>query len=302
MFDVFTEEIEVQIKTGIANLYWFKPDLKKAWLRSGVNPKLCNSLFLRKNEKGETLTKRQLMDLLYENLRTLDYNRKLEISRNFVRILVEHQNFVPQDEKHRIEIAERCALKLKEIIANQDKERENRELIRLRVEKSKKEDYHVQLLRLRERFNDLTKMKEQERGYELEKLFTELMKISNIPVEKSFKIIGEQMDGAIKHEGHHYIIELRWRDKKSSQNDISSLYLKVEGKLEARGIFIAMDGFSNEVLSSLPKGKGLKVLLLDGIHLSNVIYGLYTFKELLDYALNQASLRGEIYCAHEISR
>lgn len=34
MFDVFTEEIEVLLKDGIANLYWFKRDLHKAWLKN----------------------------------------------------------------------------------------------------------------------------------------------------------------------------------------------------------------------------------------------------------------------------
>lgn len=37
MFDVFTEQIEVLIKDGIANLYWYKGDLQKAWLRAGVS-------------------------------------------------------------------------------------------------------------------------------------------------------------------------------------------------------------------------------------------------------------------------
>ncbi|WP_233846337.1 hypothetical protein [Paraburkholderia sp. HD33-4] len=36
MFDVFNEEIEVLIKDGLANLYWYKNDLHKAWQRSGV--------------------------------------------------------------------------------------------------------------------------------------------------------------------------------------------------------------------------------------------------------------------------
>jgi hypothetical protein len=45
MFDVFTEEMEVQIKTGISNLYWFREDLRKAWLRSSVG---YVTLFLQK--------------------------------------------------------------------------------------------------------------------------------------------------------------------------------------------------------------------------------------------------------------
>jgi hypothetical protein len=135
MFDVFTEEIEVTIKDGLANLYWYKGDLHKAWQRSGVNADLCNEISNIRDEVGKTLSKRKQMDVLYQRLRGGDFSRRLEISRNFVRALIEQETFVPQDERHRIEVAERAALKLKDIIVRQDKERENRESIRARVQK-----------------------------------------------------------------------------------------------------------------------------------------------------------------------
>ncbi|VBB05705.1 restriction endonuclease type iv mrr [Lucifera butyrica] len=301
MFDLFTEEIEVQIKNGISNLYWYKDDLKKAWLRSGVDFKFCDSIFSRKNN-GIKLTKRELMDHLYLEIRTFDFNRRLEISRNFVRLLIEHKNFVPQDPKHRIEIAERCALKLKEIINNQQKEKEEKEQLRIKAQMDREKNGQCQLATLRGKFLECYKLEGQKRGYAFEKIFPELMRINEIIVDESFKIVGEQIDGAIKFDGHHYLVELKWTNEKIDQKNIASLYLKVEGKLEARGIFIAMNGYSNEVIQSLPKGKNLKVLLLDGIHITNVISGLYTFKELMEYAISQASLKGEIYCLHDLHR
>lgn len=102
MFDVFTEEIEVQIKRGISNLYWYRGDLKKCWLRAGVDEGLADTLFVKIKEDGGKPSKRELMDFLYQELRSKEYNRRLEVSRNFARILLEHENFVPQDEKHRI--------------------------------------------------------------------------------------------------------------------------------------------------------------------------------------------------------
>jgi len=301
MFDVFTEEIEVQVKAGVANLYWYKKDLKKAWLRSGVLPTLCDPLFSRRNEEGYKLSKRELMDQLYEELRSLDYNRRLEISRNFVRLLIEHENFVPQAEKHRVEIAERCALKLRDIIAKQQKQQEYRDRVRRKAQAGKKEDYFSQLSKLSARFQEVVKLQRQERGYELEKIFTELMKISAIPVEQPFRVVGEQIDGAIKYDAHFYLIELRWAEKKAGQSQISSLYLKVEGKFETRGIFIAMNGYPGTLESALPKGKKVKVLLLDGIHLANVFSGLYTFRELLEHAISQASVKCDIYCSHDLA-
>ena len=116
MFDVFTEEIEVLLKDGIANLYWFKRDLYKAWLRSGVPQDIADRINGLLDAEGRKLTKRKQMDQLYIELRSGDFNRRLEISRNFVRLLIEHRKFTPQDAKHRIEKAEHSALKLKELI------------------------------------------------------------------------------------------------------------------------------------------------------------------------------------------
>lgn len=302
MIDVFTEEIEVQIKKGISNLYWFLGDLEKAWLRAGVDAKLTTKLFSSRQEDGSKHSKRQLMDLLYKIIREANFNRRLEISRNFVRFLVEHKNFVPQSENHRIDIAETASLKLKEIINQQRQEAEYNQQIRKKAKESKQVDYDNELLRVRDMFIEAEKLNGQDRGYAFEKLFVELMKISGIPVEEPFRIVGEQIDGAIKYGGHYYLIELKWTKSKSAHKEISSLYLKVEGKMEARGIFISMNGYSSEIIESLPKGKKLTTLLLDGMHISNVIFGRYAFQELMEHSLSQASLKGEIYCSPNLSR
>jgi len=45
MIDVFTEQIEVLIKEGISNLYWYKGDLKKSFYRANVPETTTNNLF-----------------------------------------------------------------------------------------------------------------------------------------------------------------------------------------------------------------------------------------------------------------
>lgn len=300
MFDVFTEEIEVQIKIGISNLYWFLGDLQKAWLRAGVNKNLTAELFAKRHEEGNKLTKRELMDLLYSSIRNIDFNRRLEISRNFVRFLIEHKNFVPVNQNHRIHIAETCALKLKEIVESQRLAVESKQ-IRTGIQKKGSTDYYGDLSKLKDEFIRIQQLVGPPRGYAFEKFFTGLMKISGIPVHEPFRIVGEQIDGAIKYSGHYYLIELKWEKAKAAHEAVSSLYLKVEGKLEARGIFIAMNGYSDQILQSLPKGKRLNMLLLDGVHLANVVFGLHRFEELLEHALGHASLKGEIFCPHELT-
>ncbi len=241
-----------------------------------------------------------MMDTLYRNFRDSDFNRRLEISRNFVRILIEHKNFVPQHEKHRIEVAEKCALKLNRIIEQQTKEREYKDQIRRRAKEAQKQDYHSGLMKVRDMFVQTEKLDPQGKGYALEKIFNELMIISRIPVESPFKISGEQIDGAIKYDGHYYLIELKWTADKLGPKDIGSFYYKVDGKMEGRGIIISMNEFTKGVLDSLPRGKDIKVMLLDGMHIANVIYGIYTFQELLEHAISHASIKAELYCPRDI--
>jgi hypothetical protein len=300
MLDVFTEEVEVIIKDGLANLYWYKGDLRKAWLRSGVDSNLCDEIGNLVDDEGNKLTKRKQMDVLYERLRDIAYNRRLEISRNFVRILTEQKTFVPQDSRHRIEIAERSALKLKQLLLQQEKDREHRENVKQQARKASVEDYHSQLQKLREKFFASQSLPSQERGYALEKIFGELMLISRIVVHDPFRIAGEQVDGGIKYDGHYYLIELKWTQDKADPKEIGSFFFKVDGKLDAPGIIISMNGYTNGVSESLPRGKELKVLLLDGVHFTNVISGLYSFKELLDHAISQASLKANLYCSHDL--
>jgi hypothetical protein len=301
VIDVFTEEIEVTIKDGIANLYWYRGDLKKCWLRAGIARDLADRIHTEQTVDGRAISKRQMMDRLYEELRCETHNRRLEISRNLVRVLVEQQTFVPQSENHRIEVAERCSLKLREIIQTQKTEREYREEIQRKAREAKKQDYHSQLSKIRERFVSAMELPEQKRGYSLETLFADLMQASGIPVERAFKVEGEQLDGALKYDGRYYLVELRWRKDKAAPADIGAFHFKVEGKFDERGIFISMNGYESSVQRVVPKGRAVKILLFDGNHLSNVISGLYTFQELMEHSISRAATRGEIYCSHDLA-
>jgi hypothetical protein len=170
----------------------------------------------------------------------------------------------------------------------------------VRDTRKQEQSYDSQRAALYTRFCDSLKMEPHLRGKELERIFTELVRISGLPVEEPFRIVGEEIDGAVKYDGHYYLVELRWRAKKADQAQIAGLYLKVEGKLDARGIFIAMNGYSDEVLEALPRGKAVKVILLDGVHITRVLAGQYTLTDLLAHAIAHASLRSAILCPHTI--
>jgi len=300
MFDVFNDETEVIIKDGMANLYWYKGDLHKAWISSGVPSAVVDGVKRLRDESGKSLTKRGQMDALYQKLRSGDYNLRLKVSRNFVRILIEQKSFVAQDSGHQVQKAQLASFRLKEMLAKQQRDQEAKQNVRKAAVRTPEETYDSKLSKLRDRFFAAHSLAPQAKGYELEKIFTELMHISGIPVEEPFRIEGEQFDGAIKYEGRFYLVELKWTAAKTDPAQVGHFHYKLSGKMDGRGLFISMEGFSDGVLATLPKGKELTMMLLDGVHLANVLTGRYTFKRLLDHAIKSIALKGEIFCSHDL--
>jgi hypothetical protein len=61
-----------------------------------------------------------------------------------------------------------------------------------------------------------------------------------------------------------------------------------------------MNGYTDGLLAALPRGKELRVILLDGAHVAKVIFGTCSLRRLLEHAISNASIRASIYCPHAI--
>lgn len=139
------------------------------------------------------------------------------------------------------------------------------------------------------------KMSPKERGYELEKIILELAKNSNMEISKPFRVNGEQIDGAVKYDGEHYLIEAKWQDKASSNEAVYQFVGKIEGKMYGRGIFISIHGFSEYVVKSVVHGKALKTIFIDGEDMVLVLEEHLTFEQMIDRKVKAAQTKGEIY-------
>ncbi len=73
------------------------------------------------------------------------------------------------------------------------------------------------------------------RGYELEDILQSLAKLYFLDVTEPFRVNGEQIDGSIKFEGEHYLIEAKWQDKASANEPVYQFAGKIEGKMYGRG-------------------------------------------------------------------
>ncbi|MNN13854.1 hypothetical protein D3C81_1269000 [compost metagenome] len=154
------------------------------------------------------------------------------------------------------------------------------------------------LAQLNNQFINLYKDKifnSQQRGYQFEKLLNDLSRLEKINSSDSFKIMGEQIDGALKYDGEHYLIEAKWQDTLSANDALYQFAYKVEGKMYGRGFFISVNGFSRDAVTMLIQGKSIKTILIDGGDLSAVFEGRLLFTEMLDVKIRAAQTKGLIY-------
>ncbi|MCF5709500.1 hypothetical protein GIV19_19755 [Pseudomonas syringae] len=133
------------------------------------------------------------------------------------------------------------------------------------------------------------------RGYALEGLLHELARLSALEVTEAFRENGEQIDGAIKFDGEHYLIEAKWQDKAAANEPVYQFASKIEGKMYGRGFFISIHGFSEHVVTSLTAGKAIKTIFVDGGDLILVLEGLLSFTQMLDRKVKAAQTKGLIY-------
>ncbi len=144
------------------------------------------------------------------------------------------------------------------------------------------------------------KTSKQQRGYALEKILAELAKLSHLEATEPFRTNGEQVDGAVKFDGEHYLIEAKWQERSASNEPVYQFAGKVSGKLYGRGLFISVNGFSAEVVRSLVMGKEIQTLFVDGEDLILVLEGHLSFRDMIDRKVKAAQTKGLIY-VHPIS-
>jgi len=158
------------------------------------------------------------------------------------------------------------------------------------------------LEQLRTEYLDLlaNKTPRQQRGYALERILGELSRLSRLETTEAFRVNGEQIDGAVKFDGEHYIVEAKWQEKSASNEPVYQFAGKVAGKLYGRGLFISVNGFSAEVIRSLVMGKDIQMIFVDGEDLVLVLEGHLTLRETIDRKVKAAQTKGLIY-VHPIS-
>lgn len=274
----------------VATLVHIKSTMGDLLLRpAGVPPNLYRPLLQRRDEAtGRPLSKRQIAPLLLD---ALDQSGGSEAAiRSIIEIAANWSSFHLADD----EFAARATVqKAREMLGtielHEAREAKQRELARkeelARLERERAELVSRQSALLLMMFDELARSEDaHRRGYLLQELVQQLFDIHQIPVVRPFTRNdgAEQIDGAFKLEGWHYVVECRWRAKLADIRELDGLKGQIErsGK-QTMGLFLSINGWSDNVPVLLKQSASKNVILMEGYDLRCVLSRQVDLSDLL---------------------
>jgi len=172
-------------------------------------------------------------------------------------------------------------------------------------EQDNKTEHRLSLLL--SKFEELAKSTDpHQRGFLLQDLLNDLFSIYEIFVMKSFQRNsgGEQIDGAFSFQGWHYLVECKWTKKLADIRELDSLLGKVNrsGK-QTMGLFLSIEGWSENVPPLLKQNPDKCIILMDGYDLRCVLSEAIELEVLLREKIAKLNLESEpFYSAAELMR
>ena len=144
----------------------------------------------------------------------------------------------------------------------------------------------------------------QRRGYLFEKLMNGLLELFGIEVEESFRRNsgGEQVDGAFKYDGWHYLAECKWQKSPSDIGDLDGLNGKLgRSGAQSMGVFISINGWSGHVITLMKQNESKRIFLIDGEDIRMVLTGEVSLIALIKAKQRAFNFRSEPFIsAHDI--
>ncbi len=302
MAKVISPAALVALKEALSSIYWYKSDLR-SFLASTISPALLASLNWQDYKRNiaahvvDYMSKRQdqfqgdLLRLLsaVATMKDFSHLQRLEggaEKANAARASVE---------------ALRTHTAGHDALADEQKEIEDR--------RRRAHDARLRTTAVRERLESLnqeymallTDPNPQQRGYRLEQLLRSLFELFDLDPRASFKIVGEQIDGAFTFENTDYLFEGKWQQEPVAAADLDALAGKLARKLDnTLGLFLSVNGFSEDGVKAHSSGRRL-MLLMDGSDLMAVLEGRIDLVQLLLRKRREASQTGNIYLRiHEV--
>lgn len=291
----------IALKEALAQIYWYKKDLRSFLVNTLENSSILSNI-------NWDDYKRSITDVLVESLARNETRYRDELIRLFTAVSsmndfshLEHLD----DGKDKAIRAKKAVEALRKYTSGYQKlwdEKQQTEERRMAyAEKLERvNSFKMQLGDLNKEYCQLVVSKDlQGRGYRLEIILKQLFELFDLDPKASFKIEGEQIDGAFTFDGVDYLFEAKWQSELVRANALDSLASKVQRKLDnTLGLFLSINGFSLEGINAHSSGRKV-LLLMDGSDIMAVLDGRIELPELLTRKRRHAAQTGDIYLRYQ---
>lgn len=294
----FSPNAILALKEALTHIYWKKQDLRSYVHHTVENKMFISTIDWDNNKKAESagiLVDRMVArpDLYEEDLLRLfdvtmhinDFNHlkqwddadtKIKRAKDAVEALRKHASgyFQLKEEKEKIEAR-------RNVFASMQKE---------------KESFSNMISVLKDDFMRLVmEQNAQKRGFAFEKFLNSLFVLFDLEPKESFRIVGEQIDGAFTFDGNDFLLEAKWQEKPIDLGELYKFGGKIEGRLKLTlGLAVSINGFTADYNES--KSSSLKtMLLMDGQDLMAVLENRIDLKDMLFRKRRHASDTGDIF-------
>jgi hypothetical protein len=290
------------LKEALTCIYWYKSDLRSFLLNTISDPAILSRVnwndYKRNIASGvvehlarhQETHQRDLLRLMTELISIKDFShlQKLEDGRQKA-----------EAAKKAIAALEKLAERHRDIEADQRAAEEHRNA-KLQ-EALRSQGVRERLDQLQRNFLSLLSEPPQKRGFILERLLRDLFELFDLDPKASFRLVGEQIDGAFTFEGIDYLLEAKWQNELVGIQDLDAFSGKLSRKLEnTLGLFLSMNGYSEDGVAAHSAGRRL-MLLMDGSDLMAVLEGRIDLVQLLLRKRRFAAQTGNIYVKiHEL--
>lgn len=288
----------IALKDALANIYWRKQDLRQFINLTIKNNLIVSTIDWENNMKYESVS--QLIDRML--LRPELYFEDLLL------LLQEVSNFYDfshlkkwDDAEKKIQKAKDSVIKLRqqtkgyfdiinELNEAEKRRKNNNEKIKSSIAFSEK------LEAMKDHFFSIaSNNNHQQRGFDFERLLNDLFILFDLDPKSSFKIVGEQIDGAFTYDNQDYLLEAKWQKKHISASDLYEFGGKISGKLKnTLGLFISLEGYAEDCLK-VDNVVLKSMILMDGFDLMTVLDGRIRLNDMIYIKRRHASQTGEIF-------
>ena len=130
----------------------------------------------------------------------------------------------------------------------------------------------------------------QIRGLRFEGFIKDMFAGFGLASRESFRVVGEQIDGSFKLQGHTYLVEAKWHGPKIGFADLMTFSGKVSGKAAwSRGLFVSYSGFTDEGLEAFARGRQTNLICMDALDLHQVLSGTVSLIDVLEEKARRAA-------------